>query len=418
MPKAPDSQRLPAVDGLRDCLRSLTRASFVSLRRRFAVGAHGRAPRWCCKQFASGSLGERPARRALWLATGPLVALVLLFAASLSAQVETIEGPRTAPLWVAHGRIEGHLALRYSADGAVSPDSSLLAIVSEDKVVVMDLRAGDIQKILKPHLPDIEDLDIHSADFLASNQLFLLANGVFHVKGKQQTTPTPLLAFQWDLTGDRLAGKLDSVGAKGGFTPARYFPLIGHLGIYKDSNFDLWNPRTGRGGRISVPDLTQTPNLYEFSPDGHWLALAQIQGSSMADPVVVELKDHKFVDSLRGHQGTVLSMSFSRDAKKVLTACEDGKVRVFSAGDWKLLLTLTGHQGPVHWAELSPNGAWIASVGEDHTMRVWSAEDGSLLQVLSESQEPLLNVAFSPDSRFIAASSEKLTLVWQRQGGE
>ena len=144
------------------------------------------------------------------------------------------------------------------------------------------------------------------------------------------------------------------------------FPQIGYLTIYKSSSFDLWNPRTGQGGVVALPDLTQVPNLYEISPDGHWLLLAQIQTTSGADPSVVELKTHKFVDALRGHEGTVLSMGFSRDSKKVVTACEDGKLRIYSAGDWKLLQTLAGHVGPVHWAEFSPNGKWIASTGEDH----------------------------------------------------
>jgi len=164
--------------------------------------------------------------------------------------------------------------------------------------------------------------------------------------------------------------------------------------------------------------LTHIPNIYEISPDGRWMLLAQIQTTSGADPTVVELRTHQFVDALRGHEGTVLSMTFSRDAKKVVTACEDGKVRVFSVGDWKLLQTLTGHNGPVHRAEFSPNGKWIASAGEDKTVRVWSAEDGTLLQTLQESKDPLLDVSFSPDSRFIAASAENIVLTWQRQGGD
>ena len=60
--------------------------------------------------------------------------------------------------------------------------------------------------------------------------------------------PTPLLAFSGISDGDHLEGKVDAVGAKGGFSPARYFPMIGYLLLYKDSNFDLWNPRTGQGG--------------------------------------------------------------------------------------------------------------------------------------------------------------------------
>ncbi len=333
----------------------------------------------------------------------------------LCAQVETVESPPTTFHWVSHGRVEGHLSLKYSSDAAFSPDASLLAVAAGDKVLLMNLHTGAIQKVLKPHLPGIGDLEIHSANFLSPHLLLLLANGVFHAKGKG-AAPTPLLGFQWDTDADQLQGKENALGAKGGFSPARYFPMIGYLILYKDSNFDLWNPRTGLQGRITIPGLTQIPNLYEFSPDGHWLLLAQIQTTGGGAPAVVELKTHKFVDALAGHEGTVLNMAFSRDAKKVVTACEDGKVRIFSVGDWKLLQTLAGHRGPVHRAEFSPNGAWIASAGEDQTVRIWSAGDGSLLQTLQESQEPLLDVAFSPDSRVIAASSEKLVLTWQRVG--
>ena len=346
-----------------------------------------------------------------------LVAALFLPAAILNAQVESVPSPPAAAVWVSHSRLEGHLALKYSSDGAFSPDGSVLALVAGDKVVLISLRTGSVQKVLKPHIPDIEDLEIHSASFLSPHQLFLLANGVFHVKGKG-AAPTPLLAIQWDVDGDHVEGKVNAVGAKGGFSPARYFPTINYLVLYKDSNFDLWSPLAGQGGTIVIPDLTQIPNLYEISPDGHWLLLGQIQTTSGADPSVVELKSHKFVDSLRGHEGTVLSMAFSRDTKKVVTACEDGKLRVYSVGDWKLLQTLTGHRGTVHRAEFSPNGKWIASAGEDQTVRVWSADDGTLLQTLEESKEPLLDVAFSPDSRFIAASSDDLVLLWQRQGGD
>jgi WD40 repeat protein len=345
-----------------------------------------------------------------------LVAALILPAGTLCAQVESVESSPAAALWVSHGRVEGHLDLRSSSDGAFSPDSSLLAVVADDKVMLMNLRTAEVQKVLKPRVPDIESLEIRSANFLSPHQLFLLANGAIHVKGKG-TNPTPLLAFQWDAEADHVEGKVDAVGVKGGFSPARYFPMIGYLLLYKDSNFDLWNPRTGQGGRVTIPDLTHIPNLYEFSPDGHWLLLAQIQTTSNADPSVVELKTHKFVDELHGHEGTVLSMVFSRDGTKVVTTCADGKLRVYSAGDWKLIETLTGHHGPVHRAEFSPNGRWIASAGEDNTVRVWSTEDGTLLQTLQESQEPVLGVAFSPDSRFIAASTESLVLTWQRQGG-
>jgi WD40 repeat protein len=98
----------------------------------------------------------------------------------------------------------------------------------------------------------------------------------------------------------------------------------------------------------------------------------------------------------------------------VATACEDGKLRIFSVPDWKLLQTLTGHQGPVHWADFSPDGRWLVSAGEDKTARVWSVEDGKLQQTLKESKEPLLTIAFSPNGEYFAASSTKQVLLWKR----
>ena len=346
-----------------------------------------------------------------------LLAIVAILPSTLFAQADTVNAPSPPPVWVSHGHAEGHLALQYSSDGAFSPDSSLLAVAAEDKVLLLSLRNDAAPKVLKPRLADIHDLDIHSASFTSTNDVLMLANGVFHPKGKAAGA-TPLLAFRWDIQGDRLDGKLSALGAKGGYSPARYFPLIGYVVLYKAGNFELWKPQADQGGVVNVPDLTQIPNIYEFSPDGHWLLLAQIQTTAGADPSVVQLKTHKFVDELRGHEGTVLSLAFSRDANNVVTGCEDGKLRVFSVGDWKLRQTLTGHHGPVHRAEFSPNGKWIVSAGEDRTVRIWSAEDGALLQTLEESKEPVLDVAFSPDSRFIAASTEKEVYTWQRQGGE
>ena len=341
-----------------------------------------------------------------------LVAPLFLPVAARANQMETVASPPAPPVWASTGRVEGHLALKFSSDGAFS--GSLLAVVAENEILLVNLENGSINKVIKPRLAGASELEIHSASFLAPKQLFALANGLLRAKGKPPM-PTPLLGFRWDIEHDQLVGEAHAIGPKGGFSPARYFPLIGYLALYKEGTFALWNVRTNVTGSIQIPGLAQIPNLYEFSPDGRWLVLAQIQTASGADPSVVELKTHKFVDLLAGHQGTVLSVAFSRDARKVVTACADGKVRVYSTADWKLLETMPGHQGAVHRAEFSPGGEWVASAGEDHTVRVWSAEDGALLRTFEESREPLWDVAFSPDGRFLAASSESTVLIWKQQ---
>jgi WD domain, G-beta repeat len=329
------------------------------------------------------------------------------------AQVESVAPDAQQFVWVSHGRVEGHLALASSPAGAFSIDSSSLAVVNGEKVVMMNLSQRSVEKVLEPRIPGLKSETLDSANFVAPDVVFLLGTGVIVSKGHGSGEVTPLLGFRWNTQQNALAGKVDTIGAGGGGA-IHYLSHVGYLGIYKDSTFQLWNPSNGRTLETKIPDLTRQPNVFTFSPDGHWLIVAQLAGGGMDDPIVVRLSEHQFVNSLRGHKGAVLSVEFSADSQKVVTACEDGNVRIYSVPDWKLLETLTGHDGPVHWADFSPDGQWIASAGEDHTVRIWSAADGKLLQTLSESRQPLLTVAFSPNGQYLAASSEKAVLIWQR----
>jgi hypothetical protein len=345
-----------------------------------------------------------------------LAAACLLAACGIAfGQAESVAGPSAPSEFGAQGRVEGHLAIHYSPAGAFSPDSRYLAVVvSPAKVVLMDLRQGGVGKVLRPSVPPIFDLEIESANFLSPDTLFMLARGGVKPKDEQFARRTPLLGFEWDTGHDTQSGKTSTVGAEGGVSPILYLPHIGYLGMYKESKFSLWNPKRGGGTEITVPELTRKPGIFTFSPDGHWLLLGRVENNATPDPIVVDVGSKKFADVLSGHKATVLSMSFSHDGQRVVTACEDGKVRIFSATDWKLAQTLSGHNGPAHWAEFSPDGKLVASAGEDKTLRIWSAGDGRLLQTLQESREPLLTVAFSPDGGYVAASAEDTTFIWGR----
>ena len=345
----------------------------------------------------------------LLLATG---AGWLVSAGLLCAQSEMTAGAAPAYFWQNRARIQGHLAITCSPDGAFSPDSSTLAVAEKYRVVLVDLADGRIGKVAHPQIQGVSDFEIHSASFVTPSNLFVLGTGSVRQKGRRGKSGTPELAFQWNVTEDALSGKVDAVGVRGGNLPAVYFPQIQYIGLYSNSRFELWSPVTSRAGLIAIPQLAHPPHLFTFSPDGHWLLLAQIETNSSPDPLVVLLRDHRFVTALTGHHGPVLGMAFSRNSKYVVTACADGNVRIFEVQGWKLVATLAGNNGPVHWAEFSPDARWVASAGEDHTVRIWSVRDGKLVQTLEESHEPLLTLAFSANGEYLAATSEDNVYIW------
>jgi WD40 repeat protein len=351
---------------------------------------------------------------------GPALAALLFGLSALHAgprgrQIEMVPSPRENHVWVNVGNVEGHLALNSSPEGAFAPDSSALVVVKDEKVVIDSLAGGNISldKVLQPKIKNLRDLDIQSANFLDANTLFLLGTGIVHKKGRNDH-PTPLLGFRWNVQQDAQDGTVAMFGSGGGFGRPRYFPQIKHLGMYKNSSFILWSPVSRKALEVKVPELTRVPHVYSFSPDGHWLLLAQIAGGGSSNPIVVRLSEQKFVDVLSGFQETVMSMRFSKDSRKLVTASEDGKIKVWSVPDWKLLETFAGHEGPVRWAEFSPDGQWVVSGGEDKTVRIWSVKDGKAFQTLSESRAPIDTVSFSPDGNYVAATTDNHVLIWKK----
>jgi WD40 repeat protein len=77
-------------------------------------------------------------------------------------------------------------------------------------------------------------------------------------------------------------------------------------------------------------------------------------------------------ESLRGHQGGVLSAAYSADGRRIVSAGGDGTVRQWEATSGRAIgEPLRGHQGVVLSAAYSAAGSWIVSAGEDGMVRQW-----------------------------------------------
>ncbi|WP_173012835.1 AAA family ATPase [Niveispirillum sp. SYP-B3756] len=132
-------------------------------------------------------------------------------------------------------------------------------------------------------------------------------------------------------------------------------------------------------------------------------ALLQIVGESRA---------------LVGHEGGVISASFSPDGTRIVTVSGDKTARVWDAASGRGIAILRGHEDLIRSASFSPDGTRIVTVSDDKTARVWDAASGREIAILRGREDAIWSASFSPDgTRIVTASGDQTARVWDAASG-
>lgn len=105
----------------------------------------------------------------------------------------------------------------------------------------------------------------------------------------------------------------------------------------------------------------------------------------------------------------VLSVAYSGDGRRIVSATEGGEVKLWDATDGRCLLTLDQTGNETWQVGISPDGSVIAR-GDVASLRLHDVSSSS-----SETLEfpgTVEACVFSPDGRYIAARSERVVRVW------
>lgn len=120
---------------------------------------------------------------------------------------------------------------------------------------------------------------------------------------------------------------------------------------------------------------------------------------------IVEEQWSPCLQTLESHKGSVFSVAFSHDGKRLASGSNDKTVRIWAAETGALQQTLQGHRDWISSVAFSHDGKQLASGSDDKSVRIWDVETGVLQQILMEHQDRVSSVAFSPRGNQLASGS-------------
>jgi len=98
----------------------------------------------------------------------------------------------------------------------------------------------------------------------------------------------------------------------------------------------------------------------------------------------------------------VLSLDFSPDDSRLVTAGQDQTVRLWNLRTNNGARLKLRHERAIAAIQFSPDGERVFTAGRDRRAHLWDARSGRLLVALPRHGQEILDGSFSPDGTMIA----------------
>ena len=172
---------------------------------------------------------------------------------------------------------------------------------------------------------------------------------------------------------------------------------------------EIRDAATGRPLR-QTPDQPQPLSGLAYSPDSRWLLAWGPEPRTARLWDVATLRDSRPL--LRSLDARILRAAFSRDGRRLLLGCRDGKARLWDLhGDVEIDPEhRPRHAYPITAVAFDPERSRLVTGCHAGTVRVWDATRGAMLNELRQNAGEIGVLAFSPDGTMLLTASHDGTV--------
>jgi WD40 repeat protein len=181
---------------------------------------------------------------------------------------------------------------------------------------------------------------------------------------------------------------------------------------------EIWNTGSGKKAMTLMGYLNQVDerilthsymywaalvNEAKLSPDGKYIAVGRTGNNAK----LIEFQTGKVYQTLRGHDGMVISLNFSSDGKYLATGGLDGKAIVWEVETGKPVRTISfpDRNNAIFSLDISTDNKLLATADWGGYVIIWDIETGESLQAFApHDRTAVYQVKFSPSGVYIISA--------------
>jgi hypothetical protein len=151
----------------------------------------------------------------------------------------------------------------------------------------------------------------------------------------------------------------------------------------------------------------------DLSPDQTMIAV----GTPTKMVRIYSTADGSQLFQMKKHTDWVTSVEFSPDGVLLATGDRNGGIFIWEANTAREFHTLRGHTAMITDINWRDDSNIVASSSEDGTIRMWEMENGSAVKSWSAHGGGASSVRFAHDGRLVSTGRDKVTKLWDANGG-